>query len=121
MECYFMMRMDFEVQPEVLVYASCPQGIKQPGTFRCCPLGVQFYSHSDIPMYSVMEIKLDFPVEDQTVPIDCSGVVVYSEFDKKSGMYRIWVTFLDLDEEKKKRLKCLGKCTETLCPHCENY
>jgi len=92
----------------------------QPDAFRCCPLGVQFYSKKDLPTYQVMELKLA-PPGAKTDPLDVNGVVVHSQLDPKYNLYRIWIIFVDLPDEIKKRLTCLSQDAHTLCSHCQNF
>lgn len=94
----------------------------QPSGFRCCPLGVQFYSDEEVQSYKIMELDLKFP-SNGCDPLDarCRGVVVQSAFDKAKSKYRTWLMFTDLVPEARDRLKCISKDCGVQCPHCENY
>jgi hypothetical protein len=107
---------------EVLVFCGDEGGVRQPDTFRCCPLGLQFYSPKELPSYQVLEFKVKAPSDAAAgVPVDCSGVVVHSQYEDKRGMYRVWVAFLDLDEGVRRGLECFAKDAKLTCPHCMNY
>lgn len=107
---------------QVYVHLGKSRAIKQPANFRCCPLGLQFYSPDALPLYETLGFKLEAAGKGGlTEPIDCMGVVVHSQFEAEASMHRIWVSFVDLPERVRENLKCLGKCADFLCPHCENY
>ncbi|MDZ4200476.1 MAG: hypothetical protein U1E27_14470 [Kiritimatiellia bacterium] len=109
---------------EVTVFVGSDQGVSQPETFRCCPLGVQFYSDKELPAYEVMEFKLQTPPEGELnflASLECAGVVVHCQKNPGEKRYRVWLLFLDLPENVRSRLHCFGKNGGTLCPHCENY
>lgn len=95
----------------------------QPETFRCCPLGVQFYSRGDVPHFRIMDLNLKVPESGvaDALDIQCRGVVVHSQHDRKSDLYRIWVLFMDLKPEVADRLKCTTKKKNLTCPHCANF
>ncbi|MBM4155772.1 MAG: hypothetical protein FJ221_12205 [Lentisphaerae bacterium] len=106
----------------VMVFCGEEDTQQQPDSFRCCPLGVQFYSQREIEPYKIMEMDLQFPGEDsQALATRCCGVVVQSAFVKARDMYRVWLMFTDLPTDVQKRLKCVSKKAGTQCPHCENY
>ncbi len=107
---------------EVLVYCGDDDPDRQPETFRFCPLGVQFLSHKELPLYRQIEINLTgAPGVDLPGPTRCEGVVVHSEFDRHRRLYRNWILFLDLPDAIRKRFRCMAKKTGWLCPHCENF
>jgi hypothetical protein len=112
-------------ETHVLVYCGEDEsGTPQPELFRCCPLGLQFYSPNDLPSYRVLELQVVVPDEgdrDSGQPVDCLGVVVHSQHDPERDLYRIWVMFADLPEAVRNQFKCLGRNSGFLCPHCENY
>ena len=96
---------------------------KQPVCFRLCPLGIQFYSPKPLPEFEILELtvhvpgKAGEPAEDTT----CAGVVVHCRPEKDEKTFRVWVTFLDLPESKRKRLQCAAESSDLLCPYCENF
>ena len=98
-------------------------GVPQPETFRCCPLGLQFYAKDALPTYRVIELTIDDPGDGTTEakPVDCSGVVVHSQYDEEKALFRTWVMFVDVPEETRQRFGCLARSSDFLCPHCENY
>lgn len=109
---------------DVTVYLGEEKGVSQPETFRCCPLGVQFYSERELATYEVMEFKLNAPAGVPFIfsgPMTCSGVVVHCQKDIPNDRFRIWLMFLDLPESVRSQLECMGKSGEFLCPHCENF
>jgi len=112
------------MEKDVLVYCGEGEEVRQPDTFRCCPLGLQFYSKRELPTYRVLELQVRVPDRDEKEAptlIDCSGVVVHSQWDPEKNMYRTWVMFADLPEEMRERFRCISKESDFLCPHCENY
>jgi hypothetical protein len=109
-------------EKEVFVVFGQNGAVRQPATFRCCPLGIQFYTQEEVAQYRVVDIKLAVP-DSTNLPaeIDCSGVVVHCERMNSSEAYRVWVYFLDLPEPVRGHLQCMAKQSETLCPYCENF
>jgi hypothetical protein len=106
----------------VFVFLGSDEAIEQPQTFRCCPLGVQFYAPESVEKYRILSIRLQIPGEEQVqAEIECSGIVVYSQQDDSNGLYRTWVYFLDLPEEVRDYIHCAAKDADTLCPFCENF
>ncbi|MGD9873442.1 MAG: hypothetical protein AB7T27_04145 [Kiritimatiellia bacterium] len=94
----------------------------QPGTFRCCPLGMQFYSDQQMEEELILEVALDIPGEGKThQKVSCSGVVVQSVLDNPRNAYRNWVYFIDLAPGIKEQLQCFAKESKLLCPFCENF
>lgn len=107
---------------KVLVFSGEHDVVEQPGDFRCCPLGIQLYSQEDIPQYKVMDIGVNSPTdEDAGYKIECTGVVVHSQYEDECKMYRVWVMFLDLPEEARQDLLCVSKEQSLTCPFCENF
>lgn len=107
---------------DVLVHLSDHEAVPQPATFRCCPLGVQFYTPEEVEKYKVLEVKLQVPSPNNDMKeVLCSGVVVHCQEDGETGLYRIWVFFLDVPELVRNHLHCIAKESEFLCPFCENF
>jgi hypothetical protein len=119
----FRQREDTMVDQDVLVFCGEDDPAPQPDTFRCCPLGVQFYSKGDVPQFRLMDLNLKVPegAKDTKLDIRCRGVVVHSQHDRKSDLYRIWVLFVDLKPAVAAKLKCVTKKKNLTCPHCENF
>lgn len=97
--------------------------ILQPNeTFRVCPLGLQFYSPKKVPDFRVMNFRMQVAQKKGAAEeVVCSGVVVHCQQEKDSGLYRVWVKFLDLPEDGGARLQCAAKNADAICPHCENF
>lgn len=90
--------------------------------FRCCPLGVQFYSRKEIPLYRIMQMDLHLPGSKGDDPsFQATGIVVQSQFQQGRDQYRVWILFTDLPDSVAARLKCVSKETATQCPHCMNF
>jgi len=108
---------------EVTVLCDESPAVKQPDGFRCCPLGLQFYTRRKMAEYKVLKMRLKPTAGVKLkVPIDCMGVVVHCRPEpRRRGLYRIWVVFLDLPEKIRRKIRCLSKSADFLCPHCENY
>ncbi len=107
---------------DVLVYCGEGEGVRQPDDFRCCPLGLQFYTERELPSYELMDLSLQLPGSGgETSSLNCTGVVVYSQLEPQSGMHRVWVAFLDVPESVRTNLRCLAEDSSFLCPHCENF
>jgi hypothetical protein len=99
------------------------ESVKQPNDFRVCPLGIQLSSPKPLPEFEILEFKISIPGAKggQDEDIQCTGVVVRCAKDGSPSLYRVWVKFLDLPEDKKKRLECVSKTAKLTCPYCENY
>jgi hypothetical protein len=111
-----------EAQKPVTVFVDNKTAVSQPGTFRVCPLGVQFYSPKKLPDLDMIEFDIKVPGKNGvTESITCTGVVVHCRQERGSDLYRIWVKFLDVPESKKKRIQCVARSSEYLCPYCENF
>ncbi len=96
--------------------------VPQQNTFRCCPLGLQFFSPRKHADGTFLQISFAHPggtQEDEA--LQCEGMVVYSEREEDSPLYRHWVFFLDLPESVRKELQCLTDDMESRCPWCENF
>lgn len=109
---------------QVTVFVGAGNGVAQPDTFRCCPLGVQFYADRELPTYEVLEIEIQAPSGNGAslpVPLKCSGVIVHCQKDLRGDRHRVWLMFLDIAEDARRQLQCFGKTGDFLCPHCENY
>lgn len=110
------------VDHDVLVFCGEEDPDPQPETFRCCPLGVQFYSKTALPQFRLLDLNLKAPDEGkEPVDIRCRGVVVHSQLDTKSELHRIWVLFTNLKPDVAARLKCTSKQNNLKCPHCVNF
>lgn len=97
--------------------------LKQPATFRLCPLGLQFYSVKKMPEFELVEFKMEVPSKSgkKQVKVDVSGVVVNCRPERDSKQYRVWIKFVDLKESLREYIRGLAKSCKTLCPYCENY
>jgi hypothetical protein len=97
--------------------------VKQPDNFRVCPLGIQLYSPKKLPEFEILEFAISIPSNNgkKNEDIQCTGVVVRCAKDSDPSLYRIWVKFLDLPEDKRNRLQCLSKTAKLTCPYCENF
>lgn len=116
--------MGLSMSVDVTVYVGENEGVNQPDSFRCCPLGLQFYSQKELPAYETVEFRLQTPPGTPFVfngPMTCSGVVVHCQKDVPHDRFRIWILFVDLPEEIRSQLTCLGKSGDLLCPYCENF
>lgn len=111
-------------QPVTVVVGDRKKGIRQPDTFRVCPLGLQFYSQKKLPEFELVEFKIDIPGPNgskRTEKITCTGVVVHCRMDKETSLYRVWIKFIDLPDSKRNRIRCVAKDSSFLCPYCENF
>lgn len=106
---------------DVLIIQEDQAPLPQPDTFRCCPLGLQFYSPQELPLYKVLALKVNAPQGTGTPAVDCSGIVVHCQHETPQDRYRVWVLFSDLPEATRKQLKCIANACELKCPHCENF
>jgi hypothetical protein len=107
----------------VQVFLSNERVVSQPRTFRCCPLGVQFYCQREISCDQILEITLRTP-SGNPIPeeIICSGIVVQCcQCNPNEDLYRVWVYFTDIPERVRDQLHCLAKGSKLLCPFCENF
>ncbi|OQA24328.1 MAG: hypothetical protein BWY59_02243 [Verrucomicrobia bacterium ADurb.Bin345] len=110
-------------QPVTVVVGGQKTGVKQPETFRVCPLGIQFYSKKSMPEFELIEFRIEVPGKNGSGPeqVTCTGVVVHSRLDKETQLYRVWIKFIDLPESKRDRIHCVAKESSFLCPYCENF
>ena len=99
------------------------EGVPQPGTFRCCPLGIQLYNRRAMPLYELVEFTLELPavVEVPTQTVSCTGIVAACSPDAKTDLFHIHVKFLDLPASARQRLQVITQALDHLCPYCENY
>ena len=105
----------------ILVYADDERGTPQPSSFRCCPLGIQLYTHKQIELFNIIALKVNAPgVNGEDVEIECSGVVVHCQ-PQEDSLYRLWVKFLDIPESARQHLTCFTESTPYKCPYCENF
>ena len=95
----------------------------QPVTFRCCPLGIQFYTDDPLQEDLMLEVAVDVPggEDGKRQKISCCGVVVQSVLENPRNSYRNWIYFVDLAPDIKDRLHCFAKDSDHLCPFCENF
>ncbi len=109
--------------PNDVVVLTGDEGVAtpQPETFRCCPLGVQFYSKQKLAPYRILDVQLAFPDENGGQPVHCSGVVVHCRKVHAEELYRVWVMFSDLSKELRSKLACVSNKAQVKCPHCENF
>lgn len=107
----------------VTVVLGRDESIEQPATFRICPLGIQFYSPKSLREFDLLEFSIRIPggKDSRMETVQVTGVVVHCRPEKGSSLHRIWIKFLDLPESKRKRIECIAKSAETLCPFCENF
>jgi len=100
------------------------KGLKQPDNFRFCPLGLQFYSRRNVPEFELLEFQLDDPGkgEKKGEKFTCTGVVVKCmPAVEDPSLFRVWVKFLDVPESRVKKIQCVAKECNLLCPYCENF
>lgn len=104
------------------VFLEDGKAVSQPSTFRCCPLGLQFFSTESIDTGKEMELRLEPTKEAPDQPsIHATGIVVHCQPDNVHDMYRIWMMFMDLPEDVCQQLECLADDENILCPHCMNF
>lgn len=109
-------------RPAVSVSLANRAALKQPDTFRLCPLGLQFFSRRPPELFTLLEVTIAIPGRrGRPKQIRCTGAVVHHQYDKYEKNYRVWLQFLDLPEEAKERLRCTGRSSGFICPHCRNY
>jgi hypothetical protein len=111
-------------RPPVTLVLSEREKIQQPDTFRVCPLGIQFYAPRALPEFEILSFVIAVPNGSKTAEeIACTGVVVHCRKGDQEGntAYRIWVKFVDLAESYRKRIQCMARTSDFLCPYCENY
>ena len=95
-------------------------GVRQPGTFQMCGLGVQFYSDRRIPEFQLLEFDLHVDSDPRSpANIHCTGAVVKCrEVNEPGGKYRIWLKFLDAPETTCSHLSCIARKGKHLCSFC---
>lgn len=104
----------------VYVYYGEDKGVRQPGTVQFGPLGVQIYNRKKVPMYELIEFTMELPDTPEDT-ITCTCIVANTEFDSVSGLYRIWMQFLDLPTSACERVHAITRTSKDLCPFCKNY
>lgn len=118
-------QMAVDAGDSVTVFLGNRKAVKQPDNFRVCPLGIQLYSPRKLPAFEILEFRIRIPgaKKGSWESITCRGVVVRCAPENGSSprMYRVWVTFLDLPETKRKRIRCMAHTSGLLCPYCENF
>ncbi|MCX7819667.1 MAG: hypothetical protein N2652_10770 [Kiritimatiellae bacterium] len=108
--------------PEILVCWDQEETAQDRRGFRCCPLGVQFYTRRPLAMFKILMLDLCLPDgAGQEQRAKCEGIVVHTAPDTARGLHRIWVLFTNMPEEFRRRLQCWSKEAGTQCPHCMNY
>ena len=122
-----MQAVDHSLAPsreDVLVFhGDEAEGVEQPGTFRCCPLGIQLYNRREIPLFELVEFTLELPAisGDPVHTISCTGIVASCRRDADTELFHVYVKFLDLPESARLRLQHITQTLDHLCPFCENY
>jgi hypothetical protein len=106
---------------DIVIHFGDDSPVRQPRNFRCCPLGIQFYTENEIDRYSILDFKINLPSNPGTKNVNCSGAVVHCDMQESCGLYRIWLYFLDLPEDARPHLHCFAKESNVLCPFCENF
>lgn len=108
---------------DVVVYLGDEEAVQQPETFRFCPLGVQFYSHSAVAEYELLECRFAVPdANGDLAEIECAGLVVQCcEPLNGNKLYRIWVKFLNLSEDTVQHIRNLSRSQRLICPFCQNF
>ena len=113
---------DMAVENCTVAMVDQDEEVAQPMGFRCCPLGVQYYSKEPVEEFATLEMDIEVPTESgelETIP--CHGAVVHCEQTDNSGMYRVWVLFVDLDKDVRDRLECMSSEKGLRCVHCMNF
>ena len=110
----------------VLVQVGDRRSCKQPGEFRLCPLGLQFYSEKPLREFDLLEFNLADPGKQNgkksAKTIKCTGAVVRCQADKKDNLrYKVWIQFLDLPKKTREKLNCVSHDGKHLCDYCENF
>ncbi len=96
--------------------------VRQPESFRVCPLGMQLCSPHPLPQFEMLSFTIDTAdTDNQPKQITCTGFVANCQPEKDSDLYRIWIKWMDLQEEDRQCIQRISKHTEHLCPYCENF
>ena len=83
-------------------------GVPQPGSFSCCPLGACLYHRHALPLYELIEFTLELPcLRPPPERICCTGMVVDCTFEDEPGLFHIHLTFIDLPDEARRHLEAL--------------
>ena len=106
---------------DVYVYCGEDEVVRQPGTIQFGPTGVQIYNRKNFPMYELIEFTMELSSDKPEDAIRCTGIVANTEFDSVSGLYRIWMQFLDLPTSACERVHAITRTSKDLCPFCKNY
>lgn len=113
---------EFPHKRRVAVLAAPAEAVTQPDDFHICPLGIQFYAPSPVDPFTVMEVDIDIPgAHGSSRRITCTGAVVHCAPEKRSGLHRIWLQFLDLPDGVRECLRCTAREGKFLCPYCQNF
>jgi len=89
--------------------------------FQCCHLGMIFLSQVPIDVYKKMDFNLSVKTDDEGEDsINCSGVVVDSQYEEIYGMYKTSFVYTDIDQTSKEKLKHISEEKELRCPYCAN-
>ncbi|MBU0677071.1 MAG: hypothetical protein KJ626_03065 [Verrucomicrobia bacterium] len=110
-----------EDSADVVVFLNDEKAVKQPEGFRCCPLGIQFFSEKPVEQYRIVSFRLEIPQGQNSSSVECAGTIVKSIRDDDSGMYRNWISFLDIPDEIRSDLECKSRESGLFCPYCQNY
>lgn len=117
-------RIEFRGNSEVLVYQGETNAIRQPETFQFCALGLQLYTPDPLPECHLLDLQFALPTDDgmdEEETIHCTGMVAQcSAPSNGTGMYRVWIKFLDLPEEKVQRIRQFTTSRNFTCPWCAN-
>ncbi len=109
-------------QKPVYVFHGDGQALPQPNSFRLCPLGIQIYNRREVPLYELMEFTMEIPMNGtEPEQFTCTCLVVNCQFEEESGLYRLWMKFLDMPESLCGKIHQITKTSKYLCPFCANF
>lgn len=114
----------FIEQDDIVVFLGGEdEGVKQPDTFQCCPLGLQFYTRQPVSENQLMELQFALPREnDAPETVACTGLVAQcSRTTPESDLYRVWIAFLNLEKDIQERIQQLAVSQRLTCPFCQNF
>lgn len=98
------------------------QAVQQPNSFQLCPLGLQVFNRREVPLYELMEFTMEIPgAAGAAEHFTCTCLVVNCQFDEPSGLYRLWMKFLDMPESACSKIHQLTRTSKYLCPYCVNF
>ena len=106
---------------QAVVELNHEDSVTQPDEFRCCPLGVQFYSPTPLPTFGEVQVRLLLDGRESGDEVSCAGMVVHCQLMDEPRMHRVWVYFLDLEEEAREHMRCFAHESQCLCPFCQNF